>query len=188
MSLPYRNSRIPSWRPKRQLVRHRMNTTLASWLLDTDSLTHRFKALGPERFQVRMVSQSWVTPAPDEARSLSLSPREACVARHVVLMMDELNCVFARTIIPAKTLSGRTKKLTKLGTTPLGGVLFSDKRIRRHPIEIACVTPQYELYQLARHSTSPCPDALWARRSVFSVQNHPLLVHEVFLPELLNIG
>jgi chorismate--pyruvate lyase len=45
---------------------------------------------------------------------------------------------------------------------------------RRHP-----------LYRHAAVHVDAPPRALWARRSLFSLENHPILVTEVFLPALL---
>lgn len=188
MGLSSQNYRTPNWVPKTCVNRRRLHPTLVSWLLDTDSLTHRFQKIEPCDFRVKVLDQWWSQATVDEALALGLPPRQACIARHVVLQVGDLSCVFARTILPAKTLGGGAKQLSQLGAMPLGGVLFADKRIQRRPLEIGCLTAQHKLYDLSREQLTDCPEQLWARRSVFSVQQKPLLVHEVFLPDITKIA
>ena len=57
--------------------------------------------------------------------------------------------VFARTLIPARTLRGRGRRLTRLGSRPLGQVLFADPKVRRDPVEIARIVAGQRMHQRA---------------------------------------
>jgi chorismate--pyruvate lyase len=74
-----------------------------------------------------------------------------------------------------------------LGTRPLAEVLFTDTRVRREPFEYARVDPGHPLGARARQLLGRRFGALRARRSLFRLRGRPLMVTEVFLPELLRI-
>lgn len=147
----------------------------SGWLLDSGSLTARLMALSGGDFRVQVVAQEWGRPHPSEARVLNIDPRLRVLIREVRLFGLGQPWVHARSLIPATTLTGRHRKLASLGNRPLGELLFNDPGMRRGSIE----TAQVPLYS---------PDSrTWARRSVFMLDDKPLLVCEVFLPPLLQL-
>jgi chorismate--pyruvate lyase len=88
--------------------------------------------------------------------------------------------VYARSIIPISTLTGRLRSLRHLDNQPLGALLFNDPTMRRESVEIACHTNANAQMPLAlREIQSP----MWGRRSVFRLDNKPMLVSEIFLPD-----
>jgi len=101
----------------------------------------------------------------------------------------ELHCgnrpwVFARTLIPATTLRGGARRLAHLRNRPLGAVLFADPNVLRGELEVAELLSRHLLFRdAARHLERP-PGSLWGRRRLFYMDNKPLLVNEIFLPEL----
>ncbi|NJM13556.1 MAG: chorismate lyase, partial [Synechococcaceae cyanobacterium SM1_2_3] len=97
---------------------------LADWLLNSGSLTRRLRLHCQSRFQVRVLGQGWGRPMADEARALGLRLGAWAWIREVQLLGDGQPWVFARTLIPADTLRGRGRRLTRLGTRPLGEVLI----------------------------------------------------------------
>jgi chorismate--pyruvate lyase len=133
---------------------------------------------------VRVLRQDWTRPSRDEARTLKLRLDAWAWTREVQLLCAEQPWVFARTLIPARTLRGRGRRLTQLGTRPLGEVLFADPGVRRGPVEIARITVHQRLHQRAFAGFAESPDAIWGRRSVFHIDGCPLLVCEFFLPDL----
>jgi chorismate--pyruvate lyase len=102
--------------------------------------------------------------------------------------------------LPRSGLRGGWNGITRLGARPLGEALFNDHRIKRESLAYLRLSPHHALFHAARlhyASRAPArgtpPDArpagglgaaqpMWARRSVFSLNGHPLLVTEVFLP------
>ena len=157
---------------------------LANWLFDAGSLTRRLRRACPDRFQVRVLRQGRMRPSRDEARVLTLRPDAWTWIREVHLLCGDQPWVFARTLIPASTLSGRGRRLTRLGTRPLGEVLFADPGVCRGPVEVACITVGQALHHRAFAGFAEPAAPIWGRRSVFRIDGHPLLVCEIFLPDL----
>lgn len=157
---------------------------LADWLFDAGSLTRRLRRACPHRFQVRVLRQGRMRPSRDEARVLTLRLDAWVWIREVQLLCGDRPWVFARTLIPAATLNGRGRRLTQLGTRPLGEVLFADPGVYRGPVEIACIVAGQTLHQRAFTGFVESPEVIWGRRSVFRIDGLPLLVCEIFLPDL----
>ena len=106
------------------------------------------------------------------------------VVREVQLLCDEVPWVFARTLIPASSLKGPARRLTRLGSRPLGAVLFADRQVRRGDTEVARLQPGERLFHAATDSLVPSPGAIWGRRTLFYMAGRPLLVNELFLPQI----
>jgi chorismate--pyruvate lyase len=105
--------------------------------------------------------------------------------REVRLLCNDDPWVFARTLIPLSSRQGRCQRLLHLGTRPLGEVLFNDPRSRRGEMEVARFRTEHVLHRRALDGTGQERlDPVWGRRSVFHLDGKPLLVCEVFLPDL----
>jgi len=131
---------------------------------------------------VRLLSQRWENPLPDEARLLGIRPKRHALVRQVLLLCKGEPWVYARTVIPRSTLSGRRRRFVRLGTRPLGAVLFADPSMQRSEVQVASLGPATRLYRLACRELEERPAVLWGRRSVFRLSDRPLLVSEIFLP------
>ncbi|TNF03598.1 MAG: chorismate lyase [Gammaproteobacteria bacterium] len=153
---------------------------LRSWLLDRGSLTERLIKLSRGDFCVQVIRQEMSLPRPSEHAALGMGHRQLALIREVILLGGGRPWVYARSVIPQTSLSGRLRCLRKLDNRPLGALLFSDPHMRRGAIELAS--------QDTRHTPLPGPlQAIQAvisgRRSLFWLDNKPLLVCEMFLPE-----
>ena len=172
------------WHSRPQQAWRDLPPEIADWLLDSGSLTQRLRRASAGRFRVCVLHEGWTRPDRDEARILGVRLDARAWTREVQLLGDEQPWVFARTLIPARTLRGRGRRLTQLGTRPLGQALFADPDVRRGPIEITRIAAGQRLHQRAlTHLVAP-PDVIWGRRSVFRIEDRPLLVCEIFLPDL----
>lgn len=176
--------REPIWRPKRQIFHADLDADLATWLFDPTSLTERLVSACSGSFSVHILSQGWSHAMLNEAKTLNMRISGRALVREVHLLCDNEPWVFARTVIPPHTLRGKQRRLAKLGKKPLGAVLFADKSMQRTEMEIACIQPGQQLYQLATHHLSHCEQPIWGRRSVFFLNKHPLMVSEIFLPHI----
>lgn len=156
---------------------------LCAWLLDPESLTLRLQQLCPGRFEVRVLEQCRGRPAHSEAQVLGMRNAGQALIRQVQLLCGGKPWIYARTVIPVRSLRGRLKRLAHLGTRPLGAVLFADPGMRRGVVELACIEPGQALYTAATAHLRTRPAAIWGRRSVFTISRKPLLVSEVFLPD-----
>jgi len=159
---------------KLHFLHYQIDPQITSWLLDTGSLTQQiiqFCCHNNSQFSVQVLKQGAALPSVDEAIKLKMKTRQWAYIREVLLLCGETPVVYAKTIIPMSTLTGKQRQLAFLGNRPLGAYLFAQPKLHRDPIEISQV-----LHQQQR---------LWARRSAFYLEEKPLLVYEVFLPAIL---
>jgi chorismate lyase len=159
----------------------RPNLSLWTWLCNTDSLTARLVAKSQGAFQVEIQRQVIAIPSLSEQRLLGQAHPKLALIREVVLLGHGQPWVFARSVLPLESLNGKLRHLRKQDKRPLGAFLFSQPELRRSAIAVA---------QIRRHhnyvpDTLIQQDSLWGRRSVFYVEDKPLLVSEVFLPAFL---
>lgn len=150
------------------------------WLSDTGSLTRRLLDASDGNLSVQILRQELQRPRLSERQALGLPPRHLALIREVVLLGNGQPWVYARSIIPLTTLTGRLRKLRHLDNRPLGALLFQDPTMTREPVEIACHT--LASVQLPE-AIADIRASMWGRRSVFRLDNKPLLVSEIFLPD-----
>lgn len=177
----------PRWRNHRRWLRRSMPELLRDWLLDKGSLTDRLKYSCKGRFSVQVLDEAWQRPRRDEAQVLGMSVTALAWVRQVQLLCDGRPWVFARTVVPASTLSGAQRRLAHLGNRPLGAYLFADPGMQRSPVQLACIARGSKLFDDAVQGLVSKPQAVWGRRSVFRVGNKPLLVSEIFLPGIESV-
>jgi len=179
----------PHWQ---EWSRHRFSGAPAgvqAWLRDQGSLTRRvMQACGERDFRVRLLHQGWLRPLYSEGRVLRLRRGGATLVREVELLCDTCPWVFARTVIPATSLKGSARRLARLGEKPLGAVLFSDRKVRRGITQFARLQPRHPLYAAASVHVETKPKELWGRRTLFYLSGRPILVNEIFLPQIPQAG
>jgi len=164
-----------------------MPADIHDWLIDQGSLTARLKRVCKEEFRVRLITLGWGKALYSEGVLLGMRRGEAAVVREVELLIDGVPWVFARTVIPASSLRGPAKRLTMLGTKPLGEVLFADPHTERVVMQIASLHSKHNLFNKAARYMDEPPEQLWGRRTLFNLSGSPLLVNELFLPTLGSI-
>ena len=172
----------PVWRTRTSLFAHPVPETVASWIYDPGSLTRRLQHTCNGHFRVEVIAQYRGRPLLNEATRLRVHADQAALIREVYLFCGNSPWVYARTIIPHTTLTGRQRYLAHLGNRPLGAALFADATMRRDEVEVACMQPMHRLFDTATAGLEEAPEMIWGRRSVFYVGGKPLLVNEVFLP------
>lgn len=157
------------------------------WLAYPGSLTRRIVARC-RRFEVRLVSQRLRFPNEDEYRALGRPAHKLAFVREVLLYADATAVVMAHSIVARRDLLGPWRAVAGLGTRPLAELLFSDARVTRGPFEYARIGERHPLALRARELTGARAPELRARRSLFRLHGHPLMVTEVFLPALARLG
>lgn len=138
------------------------------WLLDHGSLTRRLRQLSRGTFRVNVLHEGWIRGNTRQQRLMCIG-KTACQpmwSRHVELCLFDRPWVAAHSLIPYSSMKGSLRQLSRLRDKPLGGFLFEQPSLRRS---------QPELVRLQH---------CWGRRSVFTLQNRPLIVAEFFLPEM----
>lgn len=165
----------PRWRSEARLA-GALPGPVRCWLLDDGSLTQRLLDTG-RKFSLQRWRQCWGMPGLDERRLLAMGQRERAMIRQVVLHLDGVPVVYARSVFPASSLSGPLLRLRRLANQSLGAFLFARTDMRRSPFEVARLAGDDPYL--------PAPlrqeEGAWARRSCFTVAGRPLLVSEVFL-------
>jgi len=174
----------PVWKQRRYLLNNVAPKDISGWLFDQGSLTRRVIQACDKLFRVEVVSQQWARPMLNEAIRLGMHNNEVALIRQVYLYCGDTPWVFARTVIPKRTLTGAQRYLAHLGSKPLGAVLFADPNMQRDEVEVARILPNQRLYDVATNNLSAQPESIWGRRSVFYLNHKRLLVNEVFLPAI----
>jgi len=163
---------------------------LKDWLLDEGSLTARLKA-HCENFQVKVIGEQHQLCSAEEACNL-IKVGEPILVREVILYCDNVPQVFARSLLPLTSLTGKEQALASLGEQPLGQVLFNNASLRRQRLEVSSFNDDSSVAILAKdlfnkshtqYSSELFIPMLWGRRSIFMLENKPLMVAEVFLPD-----
>ncbi|WP_126462675.1 chorismate--pyruvate lyase family protein [Sulfuritortus calidifontis] len=155
-----------------------------AWLTDHGSLTRRLQARCP-RFAVERLRQGIARPHTDECAALGLAHHRLAMVREVLLLCAGRPVVFAHSVVALAGLRGPWVGLSGLGNKPLGAALFADPLVVRHPLEFCRLDARHPLYRAAAVHLAGAPRFLWARRSRFEKAGSPILVTEVFLPEVL---
>jgi chorismate--pyruvate lyase len=159
----------------------------APWLRDHGSLTRRIQQRC-NLFEVRPVQNGLARVAYDEAALLGFPSGLFAFSREVFLYADSMPVVFAHSTCARSHLSGAWKAMLGLGNRSLGTLLFTHPLVKRHPLRFKALQPHHPLYRSAERALNNSPSRLWARRSIFSLHGAPLLVTEVFLPEILKLN
>jgi chorismate lyase len=164
---------------KRLLNSASISTDLRQWLLDKGSLTAKLIQLSEGQFHVRVLRQTITRVDRREAFALGIKPCQLSVVREVVLMGGNCAWVFARSVLPLSSLTGRLRHLRKQGNRPLGAFLFNQPQLKRSAIAVAHINRHHHYVPEALMAGQ---NSVWGRRSIFDIEGKKLLVSEVFLP------
>lgn len=179
-STPYLNALAWRQHPPAQL-----SITQKQWLTRHGALTDGLRSLG--HLKLVVLDERSQKPAIDEALCLQLPPNQAAWIREVVMSIDGIPCVVARSLTDKQSSTGVWRGIRQLGTRPLADMLYNDAKVRRSSF---CFTKVRRTQGLAQtlsnwHNAGLChqyrPELL-ARRSLFICQVKRLLVSECFLP------
>ena len=180
--------RTSNWIKSSGVTDGQIDEKIASWLRDQNSLTQRLQQHCRGHFSVRVLNQQWLQARADEARLLGIPLRQRVLVRHVQLLCDEHVYVYARSLIPLKTLTGKHRRLGRLGNRPLGAYLFSHPNLQRSHQQIARINNKDPLFDIAGAGSELKCEQIWGRRSLFKIDQKPLLVSEYFLPGIFEFS
>ena len=153
------------------------------WLIDKGSLTARLRARYKD-FAVKPVLLKNAKAFTDESKLLGLKASQHALIREVLLMGGNQPVVFAHSVLPRTSLRGAWNGLGRLGNKPLGATLFANPKVKRTPLEYKQLPRQHPISMRVAQHMSVTPRALWARRSIFSLNCAKILVTEVFLKQI----
>ena len=176
----------PLWQSRGQLPNAAIPAKLRDWLCEQRSLTRRLRTHCSQPFSLELISQRWEQPLSDERQILGLGLGRLALVRQVRLLCGDRPLVFARSVIPSRTLRGATRRLSQLGTRPLADLLFTHRSVTRGEIEFTLLRPGHVLHGLTRQALQTGAAPLWGRRSLFRFRKKPLLVSEMFSPRIVD--
>ena len=174
----------PVWRESRPGLRHQIPQSVQSWVYEAGSLTQRLRDSFGSGLKVTVLYHDRQKPFISETRLLQLPLQQKTLVREVLLSADGQPLIVARTIIPIKTLIGAQKNLSRLGTRPLGEVIFSYPDLQRLEMDCSCVKLACWTDSIKQQVGIVKP--VWGRRTVYAIKGHELLVNEFFLPNVIN--
>jgi chorismate--pyruvate lyase len=179
--------RLAAWQPHARAVR--APATMHDWLVTPGSLTARLVG-SSESFRVRRLHQHSAVCLADEAAAIGLARPQRVWEREVLLVCDGKPVVFAHTVVPSDADAGDWPLFSALGERSLGSTLFYDPLVRRGSLEFARLGLEHPLVRRMRAATGAQPDntIYYARRCVYRRRQGLLLVTEVFLPAVVNLG
>lgn len=161
-----------------------LTADLLSWLLYPGSFMQHLEQRGAILPHIKVLQQDWLAPLHDEREQLMMPRGIDALIREVLILSEGKLWMFARTVFPRETLTDEQEELAHLNTRSLGSVLFKDPTMQRSEFEIAKIDPDTTWHHIITQHTQQELGALWARRSRFMVQQKPLLLTEVFLPDI----
>ncbi len=170
----YLSPSFPAWSARNQRHFFSVPHIWRKTLFNSHSLTAQLIALSDGDFSVRVLWQGWRQITPQEAQLLNCESSDTTAwCRDVALQVKGEPWVYARTCMPKSSLTGYESQLLNLGDKPLGGFLFTHPHMSRGKMNA---------FSLKHNPLS----LQWARRSVFYLNQKPILVTEAFTRPLTN--
>ncbi|CAM4216184.1 chorismate lyase [Vibrio neonatus] len=144
------------------------DTNAKHWLLEEDSLSHRLSQSCVD-FSVELFTNNKVQAQMLSAKEAEILTREVCLLREVILRGDRHDWVYGRTLIPESSLLSHSHDFEKQGELPLGVTVFGSQGAYRDALQVGEIEVDGQV--------------LLARRSRLWMNETPMLVAELFLPE-----
>lgn len=155
------------------------------WVALETSMTARIGMVADMPIDVEVLRQTEAALRPDEEVFFE-HPDDPAVVREVCLSAGGLPLLVARTSLTSQKLQNHPT-IVKLGNKALGSLLFAGpKPCPFTAREYAWLPPGEPLFDLVRSRHTGKGPGYWARRTLFWLFDEPLLVTEIFTPELLS--
>lgn len=178
------NDFIPKWQALSAAKNAIQPPGLQDWIADKGSFMQRLRQNGVAFPSVEVLSQQWGLPSADERALLTLPFRSHALIREVLIVSKAKQWMFARTVIPRQSLTGKQRQLARLKARSLGSVLFKEPTLMRSEYEVAVLHPSMIASPAVCMRSTPQISSGWARRSIFTLHNKSLLLTEIFLPDI----
>lgn len=138
--------------------------------------------------RLRVLAEYAQGARPDEALALHVAPGSAVWVREVLMSVDGVDSVVARSITPLAASRAMWQGMRRLRTRPLADMLYHDSSVRRSPFVCRRLASPVPFHRTASRVSgaggggAAVTPLVLARRSVFWRMGQPLLVAEGFLP------
>jgi chorismate--pyruvate lyase len=141
---------------------------------------------------VRVLAQAVMPLWREEEQDLGV---RSGYVREVVLLLDGVPVVWARSATPLHAMQGPWRAMRGLGTRPLAELLFAGRRVQRLPLQAHRLASRGRMERHVRKQWLGLPQQAmgakvpqWARSSVFLHKGQPLRVMEAFAPWVSRLG
>lgn len=146
------------------------SVSMHSWLTKPYVLGNALEK-GHGSIQVQVLSESFETPFDHEKAFLDKNEEGSFFVREVYLKNQEKVLTYGRVVIPFVTYKNNESKIVELKDKSFGKhILYSHPNCTRGEFEYACT--QYQNHPL------------WGRRSLFRLNDDPLIVTEFYMTDL----
>lgn len=177
----------------------RLGIQARHWLFRPGALTAGLRTLGTVQLRVTREFSTGLTRM--DSMTLGLTPGSPVWVREVIMAINGVDCVSARSITPLPAANGVWSGMRRLNTRPLADMLYGDRDITRSAFswrQLGHGDPFW--YAVRRHvprtalgsahnlEQQQARPALLARQSIFWRRRQPLLVQECFLPGFWTIA
>jgi chorismate lyase len=156
-----------SWVDLNHATLHRAPHVWQDWLSNTGSLTELIASRTKSSVSVEVIEDKSQNVLTDESLLFERALFH-CRVREIYLCIDDIPVVAARSILPTYSSTGINRDILQLGTRPLGEALFKSGKA-----------------PILRRQITYISSLGWGRRTLYKLRGHPILISEVFLPELL---
>ena len=153
-----------SWISHSEMMKKVIKDSIKSWLIENGPITKRISA--KEDFELNLIRDEIGEVDEIEKRYLGKSIGDIKV-REVILLGNKIPKVYAKSLIPVKTIEKGFSKLGNLGNMPLGDILFEKDIFNKIDV----------MYSSFSHKSK----IFWGRKTKYSVKNLPFSVMEIFL-------
>jgi|TARA_B110000503_G_scaffold135514_1_gene216269 chorismate lyase len=161
-----RTKRIGKWLFEPELHMYLNDEETLSWLLEDGSITQKISDMAI--FKLEIIRDRLGLASIGEYWALRLCPQPVRV-REVILSGNNQPMVYAKSIIPRSTSNKGYPALGKIGSKPLGDLIFTSNLFIKESRMFA---------SFVKHGY---PSKIWGRRTNYSVQGYPFSIMEVFL-------
>ncbi len=152
------------------------------WLKRPGILTKGLRQVGS--LKINVLKECIESLSLEESLAINQPINTPVWVREIVMRIDDIPCVWARSLTPLTASHSTWKGIRRLNTRPLAEILYHDPTIQRSAFEVASI---YRSTQIARSQRKYFPtnkelSLNYARRSIFYKKHQPLMVIECFLP------
>ena len=141
-----------------------VNENIKSWLIEKGPITKRIKS--EESFKLNLIKDE-ISAVDDSEKKFLEETSDKIKVREVILLGNNIPRVYAKSLIPIRTIENGFSRLGELGTKPLGDILFEKEIFKKTNVVYAQFQDQDSIF--------------WGRKTKYIVKNMPLSVMEVFL-------
>ncbi|MDX1519721.1 MAG: chorismate lyase [Gammaproteobacteria bacterium] len=175
----------PLWFNPQHFLFRQCSPLLRDSLTCEGSLTEYISGYCAGGLELKIKNEKWQRPVTGELPGYGRIGKRQLYIREITLNCGDARFIYGRSLFSRRSYRYCRRQLERLGDRPLGEWLFGDRRIQRMHTQIGRIPKLSRLYRLAIPGETVRPAKLWGRRSLYSVNGHPLLVIEIFLPSLI---